>query len=77
VVFGLLFLLYPIMRFMEEIIRSDNPHDTAGLTISQFISLVLFLIGVIWMFIVYRLPLRSPKAKPDRQDHSTAEVMSS
>jgi len=75
IVFGLLFLFYPIMRFMEEIIRSDNPHDTAGLTISQFISLLLFLTGVVWMIIVHRLPLRSPKARPDRQSYPTSETV--
>mgnify|MGYP000665943926 CR=1 FL=1 len=44
---GLFFLLYPIMRFLEEIIRSDNPHDVIGLTISQFVSLTIFIGGII------------------------------
>jgi prolipoprotein diacylglyceryltransferase len=63
-VFGVLFLLYPIMRVIEEIIRIDNPHDTAGLTISQFISLLFFVGAIIWLIVMYRLPMRSPKAIP-------------
>ncbi|UCD28831.1 MAG: prolipoprotein diacylglyceryl transferase [Planctomycetota bacterium] len=61
---GLIFLLYPIMRILEEIIRIDNPHDTAGLTVSQFLSVLIFMGGLIYMYIIYRLPLRSPRAIP-------------
>ncbi len=64
VVFGVLFLTYPIMRFVEEIIRVDNPHDAAGLTASQFVSLLLLALGAAWMRAIRRLPLRSPKAVP-------------
>jgi len=64
VVFGLLLLLYPVCRVIEEVIRIDNPHDVAGLTISQFVSLLVFLSGVIWLVAVYRMPLRSPYAVP-------------
>jgi len=64
VVFGWLLLLYPVCRIAEEIIRIDNPHDTAGLTISQFVSVLILLGGVVWMAAVYRMPLRSPKAVP-------------
>lgn len=64
VVFGLLLLLYPFCRINEEIIRIDNPHDTAGLTISQFVSLMIALVGAIWLIAVYRMPLRSPRAIP-------------
>lgn len=64
VVFGWLLLLYPLCRVVEEIIRIDNPHDTAGLTISQFVSLALLTCGVLWLVAMYRLPLRSPLAVP-------------
>ncbi|MBI4580287.1 MAG: prolipoprotein diacylglyceryl transferase [Planctomycetes bacterium] len=62
VVVGVLFLCYPIMRFIEEIIRSDNPHDVIGLTISQFISLAIFTGGVILLTAVYRMPARATTA---------------
>jgi len=64
VVAGLVFIIYPIMRVIEEIVRIDNPHDTAGLTISQFISLMIFVGGVIYFYVIYRLPVRSPRAVP-------------
>jgi phosphatidylglycerol---prolipoprotein diacylglyceryl transferase len=63
-VFVMLLLLYPAARFMEETIRIDNPHDTVGLTISQFVSVVLFLTGVVYLYIIRRLPERSPRAVP-------------
>ena len=61
---GLFLILYPIMRIFEEIVRVDNPHDSAGLTVSQFVSIPLLLIGITYLLIIYRLPLRSPKAVP-------------
>ena len=64
VVFGWLLLLYPVCRIVEEIIRIDNPHDTAGLTISQFVSLMILTVGMIWMVAILRMPIRSPLAIP-------------
>lgn len=63
-VFGILFICYPLMRIVEEIIRYDNPYDTAGLTISQFVSVLLLVFGVAWLVAIYRQPLRSPRAIP-------------
>ncbi len=63
-VFGILFIFYPLMRIVEEIIRYDNPHDTAGLTISQFVSVLLLTFGIAWLIGIYRQPLRSPRAIP-------------
>lgn len=63
-VFGLLMLLYPGMRIAEEIIRTDNPLDTAGMTISQFISVLLIVIGAVWLLAIRKMPLRSPRAVP-------------
>jgi len=60
VVIGLLFLLYPLGRIPEEIIRADNPHDVSGLTISQSISLASFIIAAAYLIILYRLAERSP-----------------
>ncbi len=61
VVFGLLLVLYPISRAILELIRTDNPHDVAGLTISQFVGGALFLFGLTYLFVLYKyLPERSP-----------------
>ena len=64
VVFGITMLLYPLCRIVEEIIRIDNPHDAAGLTISQFVSLPGIMIGIVWLVAIYRMPIRSPRAVP-------------
>ncbi|MFH0982309.1 MAG: prolipoprotein diacylglyceryl transferase family protein [Planctomycetota bacterium] len=65
VVMGWMMLLYPISRFILELVRVDNPHDVGGLTISQAFGLGLFVCGLLWMFVTYRLlPLRSPLAVP-------------
>jgi len=57
-----LFLLYPIPRTLLEMIRVDNPHDVGGLlTISQFVSLIMFIVGLVALVILYKwLPERSP-----------------
>ena len=60
---GVLFLMYPIMRFCEEVIRSDNPHDVIGFTISQFISLAIFAGGILYLVLIYRLPANPTAAK--------------
>jgi phosphatidylglycerol:prolipoprotein diacylglycerol transferase len=60
---GLLFLFYPIMRFCEEVIRSDNPHDVIGFTISQFISIAIFAGGVLFLIAIYRMPANPTAAK--------------
>lgn len=65
VVMGWMLLLYPITRFVLELIRVDNPHDAGGLTISQAFGLVVFGFGLLWMYLMYRvLPLRSPVVVP-------------
>jgi phosphatidylglycerol:prolipoprotein diacylglycerol transferase len=67
VVTVVLFMLYPIMRIIEEIIRSDNPHDVVGLTISQFISVAIFTAATIYLIAIYRMPARAtggPVARP-------------
>lgn len=63
VVLGVMMLLYPISRFLLELIRTDNPHDSVGLTVSQFTSVLIFVTGVVYMVVLYKfLPLHSPRA---------------
>jgi prolipoprotein diacylglyceryltransferase len=64
VVFGWMLILYPFSRIPLELIRVDNPHDVGGLTISQAFSIGIFVAGLIWMWAMSRLPLRSPLAVP-------------
>ncbi len=67
VVIGLLFVCYPVARVLLEMVRTDNPHDAAGLTISQFVSLSMFVGGLVYLFILYKyLPERSPLAEAAR-----------
>lgn len=63
-VFAVLLLTYPFMRIVEEMIRIDNPHDSAGLTASQFVSVLLIALGIIFAITLRKLPLRSPRAIP-------------
>ena len=72
-VIGLLLMLYPVQRTLEEIIRADNPQDVAGLTVSQSISLGLFLLGAVYLFILYKyMSERSPLAVCTPQTPSTS-----
>lgn len=64
IVFGLMWLLYPITRIVLETIRADNPLDTAGLTISQGVSVLGLVFAVVWLYGIYRAPQRSPHATP-------------
>ena len=43
----LYFILYSVSRFFIEFLRADNPQILLGLTISQVICVVLFVIGVV------------------------------
>jgi len=54
-------MLYAPLRFVEEIIRIDNPHDTLGLTVSQALSAAIFLSALLAMLVLRKMPLRSPK----------------
>jgi phosphatidylglycerol---prolipoprotein diacylglyceryl transferase len=52
-VMGLLMVTYPISRFLIEFLRNDEGAFFAGLTISQTISVALFLVGLAfwsWLF---------------------------
>lgn len=59
-------VLYSIARFFEELLRQDNPLDFGAgrLTISQFLSLIIGVIGVASLIYLHRLPLKCPLARP-------------
>ncbi len=57
-----LFVIYPISRVFEEMLRADNPLDTFGFTISQAISLASVPVALLVMFLLRYLPERSPRA---------------
>ena len=50
-VFAWMMVAYPVLRFFEELIRADNPHNLAWnwsqliLTHNQYTSMVMFLVG--------------------------------
>ena len=52
-VIALMLMIYPISRFMEEIIRTDEPAVFGtGLSISQNISLAVFVTGIgLWFYL--------------------------
>ena len=65
IVLGWFLMLYSISRFLLELIRSDNPLDVGGLTISQAISMATFLAGLAMVVAMYTLfPKYSPRAIP-------------
>ncbi|HRX87727.1 MAG TPA: prolipoprotein diacylglyceryl transferase [Phycisphaerae bacterium] len=47
-------ILYGINRPLQEMIRGDNPHDTFGLTISQFMSLTILAGGIVLALVLVR-----------------------
>lgn len=55
-------VLYPINRFVMETIRTDNPREFGGLTISQVICLAIFVFGVI--LVVWLRMTREPQKSP-------------
>lgn len=66
-VFGLLFILYAIGRYIEELIRGDNPANWSVLgmgefTMSQVISIYSLVFAAVYLLILYRLPATPPTA---------------
>lgn len=63
-VMGLLMLTYPISRFLIEHLRNDEGVFLAGMTVSQCISVGLFVVGLIDWFALGRLPARRHADEP-------------
>jgi phosphatidylglycerol:prolipoprotein diacylglycerol transferase len=57
--FALMFIVYGTTRFLIEYLRDDNPFEFDGLTISQIISIGMFVFGVFLMVIFKKM-----KAQP-------------
>jgi phosphatidylglycerol:prolipoprotein diacylglycerol transferase len=55
-VMALLMVTYPITRFFIERLRSDEPGMFFGLTVSQAISVVVFVLGLAYWAYLSRLP---------------------
>jgi phosphatidylglycerol:prolipoprotein diacylglycerol transferase len=49
--FALMFILYAAIRFFIEFLRDDNPFEFDGLTISQIITVLMLVFGVVLMAI--------------------------
>lgn len=65
IVLGWFLMLYSISRILNESIRQDNPLDSMGLTISQFISIGTFVTGLAWVIVLHtKFPKFSPRAVP-------------
>ncbi len=56
-VMALLMVTYPITRFLIERLRNDEGVWAAGMTISQLISVGVFVAGLIFWFALSRLPV--------------------
>jgi phosphatidylglycerol---prolipoprotein diacylglyceryl transferase len=56
--FGLMFVLYGFVRFLIEFVRDDNPFELDGLTISQNISIAMFIFGIVLMIIFQKISPR-------------------
>lgn len=61
-VMALLMLAYPVERFLEESLRSDNPALAFGLTFSQHVSVYLLLAGLALAAWLWRRPVQYPGA---------------
>lgn len=45
-------ITYPVLRFLLEIVRGDNERDYAGLTISQAVSIVAFIVSLVAFYLI-------------------------
>ena len=53
--FALMFILYSICRFSIEFVRDDNPFGANGLTISQNLSIAMFIFGFVLLAIFAKM----------------------
>jgi phosphatidylglycerol:prolipoprotein diacylglycerol transferase len=62
--FALFLMLYPLHRFLNEMLRADNETVAFGLTLSQNGSILVFAVGVVFFLWLRRLP---PQYQPGKQ----------
>ena len=64
-VFALMLILYPITRFLLEMIRSDNRHDLMKfiLTHNQYTSLLTIIVGIMFWLISAKLSAPAPATR--------------
>lgn len=57
-VFALMLILYPITRFVLEVVRGDNLHDVLKLqlTHNQYTSMITIVVGLLMWLVLARLP---------------------
>ncbi len=60
--FGLMLIVYGLMRFPMEYVRDDNPYEMSGLTVSQLIACGMIAFGACLMILVQ--VLKAEKVAP-------------
>lgn len=73
-VMALLMVTYPVTRFFIERLRNDEAGFVSGMTISQAISVGLFLIGVAYWIYLRTLP--AGRFVDDKRNHAVTVVPS-
>lgn len=61
-VIAALLVVEPLTRWTLEVLRADNPIDSAGMTVSQLIAVCLSASGVVWLLVLQGMSPRSPRA---------------
>jgi len=69
-----MFVIYPISRFLLEMVRTDNAQDTFGLTVSQGVSVAVIPLALLLMWVLHRLPEVSPRAKAEMEAHAAKQA---
>jgi prolipoprotein diacylglyceryltransferase len=63
-VFALFWILYPLHRFLNEMLRNDTDPVAFGLTLSQNGSILVFAVGVTMWVLLRRMPAQYATPKP-------------
>jgi phosphatidylglycerol---prolipoprotein diacylglyceryl transferase len=59
-VFGVMMVLYGAMRFINEMLRDDNPFEFDHLTISQNLAIAMAIFGIATILVCWRLKEAEP-----------------
>ncbi len=66
---ALAFLLYGVARFILESLRDDNPFEIGSLTISQLVSIAVFIVGIVLLAVVLTGKPDDPGMRQDTIPH--------